>query len=70
MRSPLLTYKSLQTDSKKLLSAVLFGIYAVLNLVLLLAHEPWCDEAQIWLLARDVPVWKLPVQIWWKSSPV
>lgn len=69
MRSPLLTYKSLQADNKKLLLAVLFGIYAVLNLVLLFAHEPWCDEAQVWLLARDVPVWKLPAQMAFEGNP-
>lgn len=69
MRSPVLTYKSLQTDNKKLLFAVLFGIYAVLNLVLLFAHEPWCDEAQIWLLARDAAVWKLPAQMAYEGNP-
>ena len=69
MRSPLLTYKSLQADNKKLLLAVLFGIYAVLNLVLLFAHEPWCDEAQVWLLARDVSVWKLPAQMAFEGNP-
>jgi hypothetical protein len=30
------------------------GIYLALNITLLLRHEPWRDEAQAWLLVRDV----------------
>lgn len=69
MKSALLKYKFLQADNKRLLLAVLFGLYAVLNLALLFTHEPWCDEAQVWLLARDVPVWKLPAQMTFDGNP-
>ncbi len=33
---------------------ITFGIVLLLNLFLLLSHEPWRDEAQAWLIARDV----------------
>ena len=69
MKSALLKYKFLQADNKRLLLAVLYGLYAVLNLALLFTHEPWCDEAQVWLLARDVPVWKLPAQMTFDGNP-
>lgn len=33
---------------------IAFLIYLIFNIILLLRHEPWRDEAQAWLLARDV----------------
>ncbi len=30
-----------------------FLIYAILIIVVVARHEPWADEAQAWLLARD-----------------
>lgn len=34
---------------------VLFALYAAITLVLTLNHEPWRDEADSWLVARDIP---------------
>ena len=31
----------------------LFAVYAAVTLVLVLRHEPWADELQAWLIARD-----------------
>lgn len=31
------------------------GVFATLSVVLALRHEPWRDEAQAWLIARDSP---------------
>ena len=38
-----------------LLHSILF-LYALLTLVLTLRHEPWRDEADSWLVARDLPL--------------
>ena len=32
---------------------IVFGIYATISLIAVLFHEPWEDEAQAWLTARD-----------------
>lgn len=56
-------------DNKKKLLLFLLVEYVLINLILLLYHEPWRDEAQIWLLARDVPVWKLPAQMAFEGNP-
>lgn len=35
------------------------GAYTALLIFLIRHHEPWADEAQAWLLARDLSVWQL-----------
>ncbi len=35
---------------------VVFLVYAVFSLLAIFFHEPWRDEAQAWLIARDVPI--------------
>lgn len=37
-------------------NVVLLGVYALLTLSGMLHHEPWRDEAEIWLTARDLPL--------------
>ena len=34
-------------------------IYALVVVLMVLHHEPWADEAQAWLLARDASLWDL-----------
>ena len=34
----------------------LFAVYAAVTFVLMLRHEPWADELQAWLIARDSTV--------------
>jgi hypothetical protein len=45
-----------ETPPKRWLLVVLFAAYAVATLVLTLHHEPWRDEADSWLVARDLPL--------------
>lgn len=40
--------------SKNKVKIMIFCIYAVLTFALLLLHEDWRDEAQAWLIARDL----------------
>jgi uncharacterized protein (TIGR03437 family) len=39
------------------------AIYAGVLSAAILHHEPWADEAQAWLLARDVSLWDLWVKL-------
>ena len=32
---------------------LILGIYTLVSFLLIFVHEPWRDEAQFWLLARD-----------------
>lgn len=43
--------------------------YLLLNGILLYCHEPWEDEAQAWLIARDVPFFKIPRQMAIEGHP-
>lgn len=49
-----------QTAFKKhrllLLDLLVIAVYAVINFLILSRHEPWRDEAQTWLVARDAPI--------------
>ena len=35
------------------------AVYAALVACIIPFHEPWGDEAQAWLMARDLPIWQL-----------
>lgn len=39
----------------RLLDSLIFVLYLGLSAFMMLHHEPWRDEAQTWLIARDVP---------------
>ena len=56
-------------DRKKIFCIALFGLYIVTNLILLYFHEAWRDEAQVWLLARDIPFFELPRQMAYEGHP-
>ncbi|HTR27520.1 MAG TPA: hypothetical protein VMI10_26355 [Terriglobales bacterium] len=47
-----------------------FSGYVVAVSVAVAHHEPWADEAQAWLVARDVPFWKMIFrQMRYEDSP-
>lgn len=57
-------------DKKKTLIAILLiAVYAVINGILLYFHEPWRDEAQVWLIARDLSFWKIPSLMRYEGHP-
>ena len=39
-------------DKKKIINWLIFIMYAVVNLILLLKHEPWRDEIHAWLMSK------------------
>lgn len=43
--------------------AALFIIYAACQIILAMAHEPWRDESQAWLIARDSDAWHAIVKV-------
>ncbi|MGH8909507.1 MAG: hypothetical protein ACRD0K_24160 [Egibacteraceae bacterium] len=52
------------------LRAAVFSAYAVAVAAVAQRHEPWFDEAQAWLLARDESLWHLLVhQMRYEGSP-
>ncbi len=41
------------------LDGVVFAAYTAIVSIGVVHHEPWADEAQAWLIARDMPFWKM-----------
>lgn len=41
---------------KKYLKIIIFALFVILSLILGFYHEPWADEAQAWLIARDASI--------------
>ena len=56
-------------DRHKYIKILLCGIYVCVNLFLIYFHEPWRDEAQTWLIARDVPLWEIPGYMSYEGHP-
>lgn len=46
-------YRSIETGGRMLPESIVFCLYLLLLAVFLVFHEPWYDEAQAWLIARD-----------------
>jgi len=45
----------------------LFAVYAAVTFVLMLRHEPWADELQAWLIARDCTVPQIFQMMRWEG---
>ena len=46
-------------QSKKIFitNIIIFLLFAILTFFIGLHHEPWADEAQAWLIARDCTIY-------------
>jgi hypothetical protein len=53
-------YEGQETKIRPKWSALYAGLYALIVALVALHHEPWADEAQSWLLARDASI----VDLW------
>lgn len=42
--------------NKKNLCWIIFILYSILNLILMLKHEPWRDEIHAWLMAKELSI--------------
>lgn len=56
--------------SGKSIYYILFFLYAALSLFGLINHEPWADEAQAWLIARDNDFFGIWRQASYEGSPI
>ena len=57
------------SKKRTLFAILLIAVYAVINGILLYFHEPWIDEAQAWLIARDLSFWEIPSQMHYEGHP-
>lgn len=48
---------------KKYLKIIIFVVFILLSLIIGFFHEPWADEAQAWLIARDASVLEILIKI-------
>jgi len=51
------------------MATFLILLYSAIQIVLLLHHEPWEDEAQAWLIARDLDIVSIFRQMSYEGSP-
>src|SRR3974390_344038 len=57
-------------NSLRLLDLGVFSGYVAAVFIAVAHHEPWADEAQSWLVARDLPYWKMIFsQMRYENSP-
>lgn len=54
---------------KKAPEIALFSIYALVTLFCLINHEPWRDEAQAWLIVRDLDLPGIIAQMGYEGTP-
>jgi len=56
--------------NKKVLYWIIFILYSILNLILMLYHEPWRDEIHAWLMAKELSVPELIVASRFDGHPI
>ena len=61
--------RELSVGKKNLINIVVLVLYAVLLFMIMGRHEPFRDEAQQWLLARDLSVPALIRQMSYEGHP-
>lgn len=61
--------KVLLHKKKYVVGTVLFAIYLIFNGILLAGHELWRDEANVWLIARDMNPLQLFREIKYQGHP-
>lgn len=56
--------------NKTMLYWAIFGLYAILNLILVFLHEPWRDEIHAWLMAKDLSIFELLIESRFDGHPI
>ena len=51
------------------LVGIIFAGYVLFNVILLWFHEPWRDEANVWLMARELSPLRLLQEIKYQGHP-
>ena len=57
-------------DKEKLYLATLMILYTILGSIIVFTHEPFRDEAQAWLIARDTNVFEMFSLSKYEGSPM
>lgn len=52
-----------------ILYVVAIVVYAVFSFVLMITHENGCNEAQAWLISKDLNFWGIYKQMYWEGHP-
>ena len=47
-------FEKIKNNKDKIFIYVIFAIYSVISYICVVTHESWADEAQAWLIARDL----------------
>lgn len=59
----------MKVNHSRLFQILICLAFVAVNATLLYYHEPWRDEAQSWLIARDLPFIKIPAQMYYEGHP-
>ena len=51
------------------LNILIMIVYTIISIVILINHEPWRDEAQAWLIARDLNLIDIYKQMYYEGHP-
>ena len=60
---------SMKKDKSVIWAVLVILFYSAINIVVLIRHEPWEDEAQAWLIARDLNIISIFKQMAYEGSP-
>ena len=60
---------SIKKDKSVIWAFLVILLYSAINIVVLSRHEPWEDEAQAWLIARDLNIISIFKQMGYEGSP-
>ncbi len=62
--------KKLKILNKRAICWIVFILYSILNLILMLNHEPWRDEIHAWLMAKELSIPELIVASRFDGHPI
>ncbi|HMB00344.1 MAG TPA: AbfB domain-containing protein, partial [Spirochaetota bacterium] len=61
--------KAIDYNMTTVSNIIIFALYFLLSFFLIYFHEPWRDESQAWLIARDLPLWSIFSQMRYEGTP-
>jgi hypothetical protein len=59
----------IKKDNSVIWAVLVLLLYSALNIIVLIHHEPWEDEAQAWLIARDLDIISIFKQMGYEGTP-
>lgn len=58
------------SKKEKIIYIFIFAIYAIINLILVLKHEPWRDEIHAWLMSKTYSISELFIESRFDGHPI